>query len=58
MSQLFALNWMVRLHLKECERSRDEEGSGDEGRVVKMGVLGREMKTKEKILRGALKSPQ
>jgi len=36
--------------LKECERSRDEEGSGDEGRVAKMGVLGREMKAKEKIL--------
>ena len=50
MSQLFALNWMVRLHLKECERSRDEEGSGDEGRVAKMGVLGRVMKAKEKIL--------
>jgi len=49
---------MVRLHLKECERSRDEEGSGDEGRVAKMGVLGRETKAKEKILRGTLKSPQ
>ena len=28
--------------MKECERSRDEEGSGDEGRVAKMGVLGRD----------------
>ena len=58
MSQLFALNWMVKLYLKECERTRDEEGSRDEGRVVKMRVLGREIKAKEKILRGTLKSPQ
>ena len=41
---------MVKLYLKECERSRDEEGSGDESRVVKIEVLSREMKVKEKIL--------
>ena len=46
---------MVKLRVKECG---DEEVRRDEIRVAEMGVLGREMKVKEKMLRGTLKSSQ